>query len=329
MTDRSAPAAGTVLVVSSAEDATADAVEAELRTLGASVIRLDTGDFPTRLRLAVRNDSGRWRGNLRNGSTVLGFDEVASVYYRRPTRFVLPEGLSGGDAAFAATEARLGFGGAFSALPAHWVNHPANIALAEYKPRQLTLAAAVGLSVPRTSITNDIDELHAFANAVGGPVVCKTFSSMILGDGDSAESVFTTVIEPADVDVDQFAATSHLIQEWVPKAFEARVTVVGRTPFAAAIHAESDAAHIDWRADYRAIRYEQIEAPEDVVLGMLRYLAEFGLNYGAFDFVVEPGGTWRFLECNPNGQWLWLEHEAGLPIAAALAELLTSGRQAC
>jgi hypothetical protein len=30
-------------------------------------------------------------------------------------------------------------------------------------------------------------------------------------------------------------------------------------------------------------------------------------------------------ECNPNGQWLWLEHEAGLPIAAALADLLSSG----
>ncbi|MGH3845933.1 MAG: hypothetical protein ACRDS0_31615, partial [Pseudonocardiaceae bacterium] len=31
------------------------------------------------------------------------------------------------------------------------------------------------------------------------------------------------------------------------------------------------------------------------------------------------------LECNPNGQWLWLEHEVGLPIAAALADLLSSG----
>ncbi|MGH8940794.1 MAG: hypothetical protein ACRDV2_15810 [Actinomycetes bacterium] len=31
------------------------------------------------------------------------------------------------------------------------------------------------------------------------------------------------------------------------------------------------------------------------------------------------------LECNPNGQWLWLEHEVGLPIAAGLADLLSSG----
>ena len=31
------------------------------------------------------------------------------------------------------------------------------------------------------------------------------------------------------------------------------------------------------------------------------------------------------LECNPAGQWLWLQEETGVPIAAALADLLTEG----
>jgi hypothetical protein len=35
--------------------------------------------------------------------------------------------------------------------------------------------------------------------------------------------------------------------------------------------------------------------------------------------------TWCFLECNPNGQWAWLEETAGLPIASALADLLENG----
>jgi len=47
--------------------------------------------------------------------------------------------------------------------------------------------------------------------------------------------------------------------------------------------------------------------------------------FGAFDFVIEPNGAWRFLECNANGQWLWLEHEVGLSIASALADLLCTG----
>ncbi|MGH3856087.1 MAG: MvdC/MvdD family ATP grasp protein [Pseudonocardiaceae bacterium] len=248
-----------VLVITAPDDSTADAVEIELTKRACSVVRFDTGDFPTRIRMAVRNDSTRWRGKLVIGSDAVDLDAVKAVYYRRPSRFVLPEGLSAGDAAFAITEARLGFGGPFSSLPVLWVNHPAKVAMAEYKSAQLTTAAAVGLSVPRTLITN------------------------------------------------------------------ARVTMVGPEPFAVAIHAASERARVDWRADYRSLRYERIEPPPEVVDGARRYLTTFGLNYGAFDFVIEPSGAWRFLECNPNGQWLWLEHEAGLPIAAALADLLSGG----
>jgi hypothetical protein len=98
--------------------------------------------------------------------------------------------------------------------------------------------------------------------------------------------------------------------------------MVGCTAFAVAVIADSDAGRADWRADYRNLRYEPVTVPKDVWLGMSAYLDHFGLRYGAFDFVVEPDGTWRFLECNPNGQWLWLQDEADQPIAAALAALL-------
>jgi glutathione synthase/RimK-type ligase-like ATP-grasp enzyme len=50
----------------------------------------------------------------------------------------------------------------------------------------------------------------------------------------------------------------------------------------------------------------------------------FELNYGGFDFVITPDEEWIMLECNPSAQWLWLHHTAGLPIPAALADLLTT-----
>jgi len=106
--------------------------------------------------------------------------------------------------------------------------------------------AVAGLSVPRTSITNDVEALRAFAAETDGPVACKTFSSLMLSDGETAESVFTTIVDPATVDPRQFAVTAHLIQEWVPKAFDARVTLVGREPFATS---SSPAGHGDsWNA---------------------------------------------------------------------------------
>jgi ATP-grasp ribosomal peptide maturase len=313
---------GPVLVLSAPEDATADVVEAELGARGIPFVRMDTGDFPTQMRVDARYADGRWRGRLRTASATVEFDRVRSVYYRRPTRFRLPLGLAGGDSAFAFTEAKLGVGGVLASLPVTWVNHPARMAQAEYKPVQLDVADQLGLPVPRTLVTNDVDATRAFAAETGRPLVCKTFSSLLLDDGDTVTSVFTTTVDPQRIDRDQLAATAHLFQERVPKAHDARVTMVDGTAFAVAVITDSDAGREDWRADYRNLRYEPVVVPEDVRLGMSAYLDHFGLRYGAFDFVVEPDGIWRFLECNPNGQWLWLQEEAGQPIAAALAALL-------
>jgi glutathione synthase/RimK-type ligase-like ATP-grasp enzyme len=185
----------------------------------------------------------------------------------------------------------------------------------------------VGLTVPRTVITNDHTTALAFGAEVGGPVVCKTLSSVLLADEDGLKMNFTAPVDPQAIDPTRLAVTATLLQEWVPKAFDVRVTVVGVEPFAVAIHADSPSGRLDWRADYEALRYERVQVPPAVVNGTIAYLAGFGLSYGAFDFTVTPDGQWVMLECNPAGQWLWLEHETGVPIAASLAELLIDGRQ--
>jgi hypothetical protein len=115
----------------------------------------------------------------------------------------------------------------------------------------------------------------------------------------------------------------------VSKSFEARVTVVGHRIFAAAIHAKSDSARVGWRADYDALDYSIIEPPESVTAGMLAFLKVFSLSFGAFDFAITPGGDWVMFECNPAGQYGWLEEAVGLPITAALADLLANGAGRC
>ncbi|MEU7156483.1 hypothetical protein [Streptomyces chrestomyceticus] len=52
------------------------------------------------------------------------------------------------------------------------------------------------------------------------------------------------------------------------------------------------------------------------------YLDHFRLNSGAFDFALDRRGRWWFLERDPSGPWAWLEPEAGLPMVAAMADLL-------
>jgi ATP-grasp ribosomal peptide maturase len=312
----------TVLVLTAPDDPTAEAV---LSHLAVPAIRMDTGDFPTALRLGARNTGTRWSGFLRGDHRAIDLDDISAIYYRRPTRFRFPDSLSSGDATFADAEARFGFGGVLSSLDALWVNHPASVAVAEYKPRQLVVAARCGLAVPRTLITNDHAAAVDFAAEIGSRIVCKTLSGLLLADQSGMRMTFTTPVDAGAIDSAELGVTAHLLQEWVPKSFEVRVTVVGPAALGVAIHAESERGRRDWRSDYAALRYARIDVPPLIADGLRAFLTVFGLQFGAFDFVVTPNGEWIMLECNPAGQWLWLEQETGVPIAAALAELLASG----
>lgn len=102
-----------------------------------------------------------------------------------------------------------------------------------------------------------------------------------------------------------------------------RAVVVGEEAFSARITAPPGV--VDWRAEYQSLSYEPVDCPEEIRRALVRFLAVFGLNVGAFDFAVTADGAWWFLECNPNGQWAWLEDAAGLPITHAIADLLENG----
>lgn len=147
------PAADTVLVLTEPGDTTADLVVTELDRRGARVFRADTGDFPLCLGVSAWFD-GSWRGEIHGPDGSVDLQDIRSVYYRRPTAFTFPPSMTDAERRFAAREARRGIGGLLMSLPCSWANHPSRVADAEYKPYQYTIAAACGLDVPRTVITN-------------------------------------------------------------------------------------------------------------------------------------------------------------------------------
>jgi ATP-grasp ribosomal peptide maturase len=288
---------------------------------------MDLGDFPKSLTLRGETCTGGWRGELRTPTECVALSDIQSIYYRRPSGFSFPEDLSDADRVFAGEEARHGLGGLLAAMDVLWVNDPIRASVADYKPLQLKIASRSGLLTPATLVTNDLGAVIDFAAAQSGPIVCKALSPIVHSENGEVRITFTTPVDPAGIDPAELAVTAHLFQAWVPKEYEVRVTMVGRTPFAVTIHASSESGHIDWRSDYGALTYSPGSVPDDVRAGMVRYLDTLGLAYGAFDFVVKPTGEWVFLECNPAGQWLWLEEATGLPMAAALADLLVGGQQ--
>ncbi|MFD6533123.1 ATP-grasp ribosomal peptide maturase [Streptomyces sp. NPDC060184] len=319
--------AAPVLIVAASDDWPTDKVVMELDRRGVEVFRMDTSDFPQHLALSGRIGQERgWTGELATEHRMVEMSRVGAVYYRAPGAFQFPVGMSGPEERFAASQARAGLGGVLSALECRWVNYPAAMARAEYKPVQLAAARASGLSIPATLITNRAEDVRTFAKEIGRPIVCKPVASPVLIEGGQLKSVYTRRVEDADLaDLRGINTTAHLFQSWIDKDHEVRLTMVGGRAFAAAIHAGSAAAHEDWRSDYGSLTYTTTTVPEDVAQGMRRLMARLQLRYGAADFVVGPDGRWTFLEVNPCGQWDWIQGHTGLPIVEAIVDDLTGG----
>jgi hypothetical protein len=241
--------------------------------------------------------------------------------------FELPERMSPAERQYARRKGKLGLGGILTALPVLAVNDPHNAARAVYKPLQLGVAVGCGLAVPNTQITNRAEAVRRFAAAAGdGGVATKELGTTLVYEEDRYKLGYTRRLTVSDLaDLRGVDVTAHQQQVWVNKREECRVVVVGDRVFAVAIHAASEASHIDWRSDYPALSYQIVEPPESVIRGVRGVMVQLGLAYGAFDFAIDRGGKWWFFEINPGGVYGWLEYHTGVPITAALVDLLVNG----
>jgi ATP-grasp ribosomal peptide maturase len=310
-----------VLVVTMIDDPTADLVISELHDRSVPVVRLDSGDFPATLSVAATITSPRGiEGTLTTPTRTADLSAVRSLYYRRPSGFAFPH-LDEQDARFALTQARYGLGGVLAALPGClYVNHPHRIGDAEFKPAGLATAVAAGLHVPPTLITSEPDAVRDFLKA-HGPTIYKPLSNPVYLVDDVPCSVKVDEVTPDQVD-DRIRGTAHLFQQRVDKVADVRVTVIGHRVF----YVRIDSGLLDWRTDYERLTYSVVAPPAGVADGLRRYMDRFGLLFGAFDFAIDRDGTWWFLECNPSGQWAWMEPHTGLPMVAAMADLLERKR---
>ncbi|MFS4093964.1 ATP-grasp ribosomal peptide maturase [Streptomyces sp. AF1A] len=316
----------TVLVVTALEDLTADRVIEALNERDVRVVRIDPADIGPGLVFGFRLGPERpgWGGRLRTSTREVEVADVASVYWRRPSPYSAGRGhLTQQLRDFVIAEARHGLGGVLGGLHGVvYVNHPAAVARADFKPAQLQRFAALGLRVPPTLITNDPEEARKFA-AGQEHVVYKTFRGLPPGEDGRAGAIWTQRIDPRALD-ETVVVTAHLFQAEIPKTGDVRVTVVGRQVFAQLITAPGGA--LDWRrGDWNRLVHTPVAVPASIRSALHSYVASFGLVFGCFDFALTGPGddpeNWWAIECNPNGQWGWLPDAPA--IAEAFADILS------
>ena len=323
----------TVLVITNDHDEHADAVIAELDRRGVPVFRFHPDEYPHACRISLEIRDGRIDGELRNEHQRVRFDEICAAWYRRsrPLFAPLPSlNLQQGDLDnFVKVQSSAMLSGLFASLQTLWVGQPTKLRRAEVKVLQLAEASKGGLATPTTLISNEPERAAVFCDALGEAECAVKPLIATRVDGEEGARLPLTTTLPRGHALDSVALSPTIFQPYVEKAYELRCVVMGEKIFTARLNSqEKESARKDWRAaavdEEGDVGHEVYELPERVHAALQRLLRSFEINFASIDLIVTPEGEFVFLDLNPNGQWLWLEEELGLPLVAGMADLLTT-----
>ena len=323
-----------ILIIGLADDEHVKAVVPALQRRGAAVTWIDLAELPTGgpLTAAFRSGASPTVTVQIRGQTI-DLRAVTAVWTPR-VRAPQPDlRLANADLRdYVSRETEDTWHGVLAINDCFWVPAPRWDELrALSKPLQLALAAELGFDIPPTLITNSPDAVLEFRHAQPAPLISKTVHNRLLPvDASSVYTAYaiTETIANRDLgDVDAIRSCPVTFQPYVDKHVELRVTIVGDRVFSAAIDSQwTNRTRRDWRrADPHHQRFAVHDLPAAVAERALALAKRLRLNLAGLDLILTRDGRYVFLEINPNGTWYWVQLGTGLPIAAAVADLLVTG----
>lgn len=308
-----------VLIVSNSQDLHADLVAPLIESKGCQVFRLDLDAFPRDYRICQVFRGGRQESHithLPSDEMICNLADVGAIWLRKPADFSFAnEDLSLQERTFAKLESEHALFGLLYPLSCYWMSHPVSLRGAMWKGEQLHRASRLGFRVPASLVTNSAAQVIEFRKSVQTDLVFKTLSVANLGSDLVAEEdcitggVPTTLVtEEMMADLDAVNLLPCHFQEYIPKWYELRVTIIGDKLFAAKMHTQDDGrTKVDSRDMSAEIRYEATTLPAAIAQKCLEFVSSYGLTYGALDLIVTPANEYVFLENNPVGQCLFIQ----------------------
>lgn len=316
-----------ILVITSAEDVHADFVIPKLHNLGVEVCRFHPNNFLSENKLSFSfQDEIAWNLTTLNNEFI-DFSEISAIYYRKPFP---PKSLDSTVSEMQEfCEAESGyfiksFLDYLSSLTnAKWINNYQKIRLAENKPLQFRIAKSLGLTLPKTIITNNPSLAYDFYLGQSKDIVLKA----LVGKGLPNKKLFYTTRLGENLkknDFDSVKTTATYFQEFIEKAYDIRIVIVESSIFSVKIESqEFTESSTDFRAtDNKKLKHSIIELPSPLKERLLKLVESFGLVHAEIDMCVTKDGQYIFFEINPNGQWLWLELQTDIKISDAFVNAL-------
>jgi hypothetical protein len=226
-------------------------------------------------------------------------DSSTTVWWRRPGWFENAI-LEDDELALARDEAAIIFPGALDAAAVRWVDGPWVTTRSGNRLVQLRTAHAIGARVPDSLATNSTGAAKSFIQ--DGVTLAKTIST---GPGLAP---FVDRVEDGDMALVRSAPV--LLQRVIDARADWRIVTVGESSVGWR-RPRVDQSHLDWRVDDP----EGSQFIQAAIPGAWAELANairlaLGLSFSVQDWLEVDDEPWVFLEVNPQGQWLFLEHAA-------------------
>jgi hypothetical protein len=197
------------------------------------------------------------------------------------------------------------------------------------------LAVKLGLVIPKnTIITNNYDDLvENFQNEQEKEVIFKILTQLFIPPNKVALTKKIDILNEG-VNQQRLEYAPGIFQNQVKRQHDLRITVVGNKEsdikvFCAQIDVKPKT--IDWRP-YQAEKelWKSAKLEEKINRKLVKFHLSTGLSFGAYDFIIPMDGEDNvepiFLECNPVGNWLWLEDilKDSYNVTDAIATMLLS-----
>lgn len=201
---------------------------------------------------------------------------------------------------------------------AKWINLPSKMYLANNKLDQLQVAQQLGWTIPITQAGTSANNIK-----VDIKYIIKSISSQLVNINENEScGLSSQLVNSSEITGINFGSVC-IVQEYVEKQYEIRVTIIGDNIFAFRINSQ-ETGNPETAVDFRnwgddKLKFELIDMPQVVVDKCFSITHYYGLIYNTIDIICTPDNEYVFLEINPNGQFGWMDVLIDNRISKALA----------
>jgi glutathione synthase/RimK-type ligase-like ATP-grasp enzyme len=315
-----------VLILSRSQDYEADLIGIELLRRGIDYARLNIEDITRSLSITCNIESkSNPECQIKIGPTIINTSDIAVVLFRNFDHQMSSFDDLNLNSVFIYQQWSDALEILYSRLKCGWINSPDATRRASNRVCQLMAAKEAGFNIPCTLITNDPQKAHDFYYKSNGNMIVKVLHHHDIEIQNKLYSIYSHLIKEDDLSrFSDLAYAPCILQNKLSKNSELRVTVVGDQVFAAEINTGALAGVQD---DIHRFRLSElikkpVELKREDKSRCIRMINSLGLSYGAIDFLITEGGQLDFLEINPTGDWIWIEHQTKIPITKAVVNLI-------